>query len=127
MCTCPAVMSYRSQWGIWPTLEQAEWIVAKVTDMTRWEAAMKVWSVSGYAAKNVFGQLEWYDKGKGSTTDDQAKGTAALLGCATPKLLATPPFRQKSPSIVQNRRCGAEFGVPGSIALFDPTIAYLTA
>lgn len=60
----PAVALYVSITGVTPPRFSAEMIASQVTDLTRWEEAIKNWLASGFKPGNVKGMLDWYH-GKG--------------------------------------------------------------
>jgi hypothetical protein len=52
-------------------------IMAAVDDLAKWRQVVTAWQQSGYRAKNIAGQLEWYRQGI-PTHKGQANGTSLL-------------------------------------------------
>jgi hypothetical protein len=70
----PAIALYTQLTSIRPAKFSADMIADQVTDINRWERAIKDWLTSGFKPANVKGMLDWYH-GKGRHQSNGSNGT----------------------------------------------------
>lgn len=95
----PGIALYTSITGLIPEKFSAERIVNEITDLARWERAIKDWLSSGFKPINVKGMLDWYH-GKGK---HQQNGHAAIRAPVDLPLVQSEPKR-KPLSLAERQR-----------------------
>ena len=79
--THPAIALYTKLTGLRPAKFADEKIRAEVTDLKKWEKAIKDWLASGYKGINVKGMLEWYNgTGRHQNNNNATNRVAPTVG-----------------------------------------------
>ncbi len=96
----PALELYAQLTGTRPAKFAADMIASQVTDIPRWERAIKDWLASGFKPANVKGMLDWYHgkgrhQGNNSPANRQPADLPTITAAANSKQVASPEDRRR--------------------------------